>query len=331
MKKRSDGRYLQTVTIDGVQKYIYGKSRNEVLLKLRKLEEAKQTGKRFTDVAEEWWRRQEPKLSPTSLSGYRRGLRFAEDYFGKMPITEIKPSNVLAYQDFIADKHGMAKNTLNNAMIVLRGILKYAVLNGYAETLPSSAIPLPKNLRKEKRPACSDEDCKRIFDNVGISDFALIPFIALVTGMRKAEILGLTEDSIDWVNRYIRINKSLVIVNNRPMEKSPKTQTGIRDIPIPDVLYDRLPHRKGYLFGRNGNPYTDKQFRADMGAYRTATGVTATMHQIRHAFASRIVLRTDIKSAQQILGHANASTTMDIYAEAINKQNTENAMRNFTL
>ena len=79
------------------------------------------------------------------------------------------------------------------------------------------------------------------------------------------------------------------------------------------VLPDRLP--SGYIFAEpDGSPLTNDHITSLYDAYRAASGVTVTPHQIRHGYATALFeAGIDTKTAQTLLGHAQLSTTMDIY------------------
>lgn len=74
------------------------------------------------------------------------------------------------------------------------------------------------------------------------------------------------------------------------------------------------------------NPMTNKQYRWLLRRFRKEAGVTCTPHQLRHAFAT-LCFEAGLpeKTAQGLLGHAQLSTTMDIYAELRDKKRMEAA------
>lgn len=106
-------------------------------------------------------------------------------------------------------------------------------------------------------------------------------------------------------------------VGNSPHIKQPKSDAGCRDVPLLPALAQLLPKKlgKGYLFAEpDGSLLTNDHFTALYDAYRDASGVTVTPHQIRHGYATALLESgVDPKTAQVLLGHAQLSTTMDIY------------------
>ena len=107
------------------------------------------------------------------------------------------------------------------------------------------------------------------------------------------------------------------MINNRPMIKQPKTAAGCREIVLLDVLAEKLPKGKpdDLLFpNEKGELMGNMQFQRKWEKYCKETGLKITPHQLRHAYATILFdAGIDDKDAQELLGHANLSTTRDIY------------------
>ena len=139
--------------------------------------------------------------------------------------------------------------------------------------------------------------------------------LALFTGCRRGELLALQYEDINREEGTIIISKSVYFVANKPYIKVPKTEAGKRIIPLLQPLEQILPKKKtGYILNQNGNLLTDKQARTLWDKTCQEIGVSCTLHQLRHAYATRLYdLEIDVKSAQQIMGHADIATTQKIY------------------
>jgi integrase len=104
--------------------------------------------------------------------------------------------------------------------------------------------------------------------------------------------------------------------------KVPKTEAGNRIVPLLLPLKEELLKRMGkpddYIISYDGGktPLGNRRFTKLFAAYRKETGITASAHQLRHSFAT-IAFEADLdpKSVQEILGHKQLSTTMDIYTQ----------------
>ena len=154
----------------------------------------------------------------------------------------------------------------------------------------------------------------------------MIAYFFLHLGLRKGEMLALDARYINKKERTFKIMHSVYFVGNSPHIKSPKTQAGIREGILLECLLDKLPNIKsGLIFpGKSGSYMTHSEFHTGWRAYQKATGLTITPHQLRHAYASYILhdAGIDVKTAQYLMGHADISTTQNIYTQI-----TENALK----
>ena len=278
MVKRKDGRYQQTVTINGKTKYFYGMSKAEVFRKIREYKEEQEKGALFSAVADEWWDEHEPTLSPNSAKSYLPAKNRAIRRFGAYPIKDITPMLVSAFvADFV--KEGYAQKTVNTQLMVLSLIFKFSVSHGYSLYNPARDIERPKNLRKTKRNAAPKSDIQIIKDNAD-TEIGLLAFMALYTGLRRGELLALTWDDIDIEKRTISVTKSLYHQNNNPFIKEPKTKESIGVVPILDALLPHLHKGKGVVFHNEKGEYlTAREFKIMWEKYKNQTGIKSTLHQ----------------------------------------------------
>lgn len=190
-------------------------------------------------------------------------------------------------------------------------------------------------------------------------------FFSLI--LTKAEIIGLRWQDLDFENRTISINHSVVYYaqEGAKTRKSvfqvslPKTEAGIRIIPMLDAVYDAFKEEyevqkengfnsteidgmTGFVFcnrfGNVHNPQTvNRTIRRILESYNAEEVLNAkkekrqpvilphfSCHHLRHTFCTRFCEQeTNIKVIQSIMGHANIETTMDIYAEVTDMKKAE--------
>lgn len=180
------------------------------------------------------------------------------------------------------------------------------------------------------------------------TQFKVLFNIALYGGLRRGELLALTWDDIDFDNNTITINKSAAVVNNRTVIKSTKNKSSERVITLPKSVIQLLNHWKieqaqlrlslgdkwegdNYIFiqwnGRLMNPSTPYHtFKDIIEKYnKTVTDEALKLpnirfHDLRHTSATLLIsAHTDIKTVSARLGHAQTSTTMNIYAHSFKK------------
>lgn len=316
MKKRSDGRYVKVITDPKTHKRIsfYGKSAREVNQKILNYTKNTEKGCTFRDVTEEWWESEVERLSPSTVKGYKCATDRILAEWGSIYIADILPSDLNGFLLDLAKK-GFAKKTVKNHKIIINRIFHFATVQGYIKSNPAREAELPRNLTQTiRKPATVEEEqiIKRS------ADVWLLPFVALTTGMRKGELLGLKWGDIDFETNLISVKRS-VYFSPQPTIKSPKTEAGIRRIPIIPALRAELLKHKGrsnhYVFGGVA-PMTDKAYRYAYECFKKKTGITATAHQLRKSYATMAVdanVPPDV--LKSIIGHKDISTTLNIYAE----------------
>ena len=330
---RKDGRYQKRMP-DG--KYLYDRDPE----KLYEKEMAYYAPKISTlsDVAEAWEREYRETVTERTWDNFAPHKKRIVEAHGDTPVTEVTASMIL--QDLQKAKaRGYSHTVVNSIKVIYSGILNYAVAHDYIPFNPALSVKLPKGLPKGKRSAPSEDDIKKIIAHID-DEFGFFPFFLLCTGLRKGEALALEKKDIDFTNKEISVTKALTMSNytSRPKIKEPKTESGNRTVPIIDILIEPLKKqmqgKSPFLFpakeyhGHPGGGYmTETNYDTAWKNYCEGAGLIAdgkpsvTAHQLRHATASMLFeCGVDVYTAQRILGHANVTTTMEIYTEIREKQ-----------
>ena len=324
MVKRKDGRWQESVVyeVDGrpVRKYLYAKTKPELVRKLAEFDISKakmEDGPVFADVAEAWWEEHEPTLAETTRRGYRPAMSRAVIALGSLRMRKIRPLDINRFMERCVRENGMADKTARTQLMVINLICRFAVQMGYIDVNPAQELRVPRGLSRVKRGSALAEDIAKVKESYDIpfGDFA---FWALYTGCRRGELAALTWEDVDMEARTITISKSLYrSESGKMMLKSTKTEAGVRTVPILDKLYEKLTPGTGPVFPwEDGGYLTDRQLMRRWEKYQKLTGVECTPHQLRHAYATMLFeADIDAKDAQYLLGHAQLSTTMDIYTD----------------
>lgn len=311
---RPDGLHETIRKINGKRVAFRGKTDAEVDRKMLAYRGEVNRGPLFTVVADDWWREHERTLSPNTYRGYVPAIERAKTYFKNEYIKEVKPTHITAMlREFSATK--VSQKTVATQFQVIHMICRFAIEEGYIEYDPCSSVKVPKGLGKHPREAAAKEDEEIVKQYV---DLWLLPYLILYTGLRKGEALALTYGDIDRDAEVIHVTKSVYYQGNKPYIKNPKTEAGTRVVPILFPLADKLPSGQAdhYIFSVDGGktPLSESRVRDEWEKFSRKTGLKATPHQLRHSFAT-MLFECDVsaKDAQDILGHAQLSTTMDIY------------------
>ncbi len=318
MTRRKDGLWQQamTVVVNGrkTQKYFYGQTKSEVLRKIQTYKDEQSEGLTFEEVADKWWETHEPTLAANTTKSYKPALERAKARFGKQRIQNLQATDVDRFlKDFIKEKKP-ARKTAATQLMVVNLIFKYAVSHGHARYNPARDVSLPRNLSKKERKLPTQDDIRKVKASVNVP-FGMFAYWVLYTGCRRGELQALTWEDVDLKNNWINISKSLYYKNGKAALKLPKTEKGIRRIPLLRKLAEQIHPGTGIIFSNiKGTYLTEYEFQECWAKYVEASGVTCTPHQLRHAYATMLYEnKVDPKDMQQLLGHAQLSTTMDIY------------------
>ena len=326
--RRKDGRLVKTVTDQRTKKkiYFYGKSEKEINQKILQYNIAAEKGRTFNELSDLWWEETEERLAYQSRRTYNQAKKRADIEFNDVPIKNITPKDISLFLKRLANKDYAQKTILTQKMVI-NLVFKYAILERDIEYNPCYSIQIPKNLPKEKRSAATSQDEKIVRESAEIWIF---PFIAIMTGMRKGEILALQWKDIDFDANTINVYKSVYYESDRACIKEPKTKTGTRYVPLLQPLKAELmkigPKKEtDYIVSDTGEkPLSSRRFQTLMKSYKEQTGITCTAHQLRHSFATiAFECGVPVKSVQEILGHKQLSTTMDLYTDFRKKAMTD--------
>jgi integrase len=158
--------------------------------------------------------------------------------------------------------------------------------------------------------------------------------VGLFTGLRRSEILALRWSHIDLDAKMITVREAVEETNAGLRLKEPKSRAGKRDITLPDIVVDTLrDYRRQQLelrlalglgkladdalmFSRlDGSPESPRVLSKEWAAIAKAIGLAVTFHALRHTHASMLIdAGIDIVKISKRLGHANVSTTLDVYS-----------------
>lgn len=311
MYKRKDGLYEKIISTKGKRIYFHGRTEREVFKKIKEYTEGAAKGRLFKEVSAGWEDTHFTEIAFYTVECYKKPLADVNVYFGEEHINSINPIDIQTYINEFAK--GKARQTVKLRLTVLRQIFDYAVLNGELSVNPAIVIKVPKTCKTSKRELPADNDIEIIKASTALP-FGLFAFLSIYTGCRRGEALALTYEDIDRDKKVIRITKAVVWENTKTVISTPKSQNGIRTVPLLKPLDKSLPKKgKGFIFGGE-TAMGESQFRVAWKHYCKATGIKCTPHQLRHAYATILYeAGIDSKEAKDLLGHAKESTTREIY------------------
>lgn len=314
MYKDKRGLYREYVTINGKRKYFSGKTKKDVLLKLASFDVKQKQAQKFSDVAESWKEQNWDKLRFGSYRTYSPCLERALLKFGNKDIDQIKPIEIQSWLRELGTQY--AQKTVSNHKCIMKQIFDFAIVDlGMDIWNPCDRVKLPQGLKKGTRNALSPQERQAILSTTK-DDFQL-GFVILFTGARLGEALALQMKDVNFKDKTVTISKSVGFHGNQPVLNPPKTAKGNRIVPLLPQLEERLRELKlppdAYICSGD-KPLTKTSLYRRWDSYCKRKNINIDRHTIRHEYASILYeAGIDVKEAQQLLGHAQISTTMDIY------------------
>lgn len=283
-------------------------------------------------------------LSPTTQSNYiqmayNKKNGFLE-FLGNIQLEKLNVIHLQRYVDFLVDS-GLSAKTVKNRMMCIHGVIDKAMQLHYITMTYNFVgdVITPKIVKKQIQSYNEDEVKKllELVDKDACDNVKLLIYLAVTTGMRRSEMNALTFDDIDLKEKTINVNKARVYQHRgKCVIKETKTASSVRVIPITNTLCTLIKKARNDYYKKmfaKGEDFVDSKamFTDDCGnplrsetlsnEYKDFMDSHAdeirylNLHALRHTFASLALKNNaDIKSVQSILGHADASTTLNTYA-----------------
>ena len=227
--------------------------------------------------------------------------------------------------------------TLRYAHAVLHGALDQAVAWRLIERNPAAGASLPRATTPEMRPL-SPPEARRFLEAAAGHPLEPLFVLAITTGMRQGELLGLRWRDVRWRARRIEVHHTLVRMSGRWWLGEPKTTKSRRSIEVTSATIELLrthwaSHAERLL--ASGHRMTDDDFIfADAageplwgrhvttltlkGLLRRAGLPAIRFHDLRHTFATlQLAAGTNPKIVSEVLGHKEVGITLDRYSHAL--------------
>lgn len=304
----------------------------------------------FADYAQMWLRAyKKDKLRPSSYTILETNLRLhVIPYFSDRKLRDIKPLHV---QFFLNSISGYSKSLQEKCLQIVKGVFQSAVDNGL---IPRSPVLKETKVAAEgpkEEEALTNEQAVALLEALEGTRVYLFCLIALSTGMRRGEILGLMWEDIDFEKNVIRVthNKSFAMHDlDAPVTELLKTEAARRVLPMSVLLREQLLQEQAKTKGpfvvamKDGSSLTKSAFRslwklverrtAGEGSVPRELGqkygkVAATLdfsvhpHQLRHTYITQLFeAGLDIKQVQYLAGHAKPEMTLRVYTHYRQKQ-----------
>lgn len=293
----------------------------------------------FSDVLLSWQSANQVRLKESSVSRYQ--ILIDTHIIPELGHLQISQLTTPILNRFLSTKlnhgrldgsGGLAASYVRSIALVISSAIKHGVSEGICAPLPTS-ITKPAQSKPEISVLNIDvqEKLEQELQH-DITPDKLLIYITLYTGLRIGEACALRWDDIDLESKAIYVRQTVSRkweINNGVKHSvltidTPKTKASLRCIPICSKLYTILKHfpykrQHGFILATADNQFTSpRTFEYKYKKVLKSCGLCpVNYHCLRHTFATRCVEKgVDIKSLSEILGHANASITLNTYVHS---------------
>lgn len=330
---RADGRWEGRIYSKGTKKYrsVYGKSYTEAKEKLNKLRsEVLVPSVRcvllVVDILKMWLEARRPSIKESSYAGYRHKLeKHLIPYFGD---TKYNRLDLGAINSFVSDKlaEGLSPKYISDMVVMVKSAARWAE-NTYNYANQVKYAKLPKKRMKETE-VFSPAEQKKIINTIKEehTNTGCGVMLTLFTGMRIGETCALKWSDIDFDLKLLHVTKTAQRISTFGAKSksavkvtTPKSETSVRDIPLPDFLISILKEYRGkdneYILSGTEKVVEPRCFSNRYKALLKKADVPSRkFHSLRHTFAVNALHQSfDIKTLSELLGHANANITLSVY------------------
>jgi integrase len=263
-------------------------------------------------------------------------------YFGKLQMDKIKTMHIVDYQKRIIGEGNLSSSTIVYNYRVLRSIFSKAIDWKVIKENPIKGVTKPKEKSKEME-VYNDDEVRFVVGALSSEKqlFRTLILLAITTGLRVGELLGLEWKHIDLENGFIEVKQSIpMFKDGQPIIKEPKTKNSIRKVSVPQFVIDELRAfqlqckkdrlkleekweggERFFVFCNwNGKPFYTKtpgdMWRRFIRKYPQMKYIR--FHDLRHTSATLLINQgVHAKIISNRLGHSNIGTTMNVYGHAI--------------
>lgn len=250
----------------------------------------------------------EKNYSGHTLLNYKLDLSDFAEFLGDVRIDDV---NYLTLRKYLArlKERNLKHRTIGRRISCLRSFFKFLCREGYLKTNPITSLYSPKSEKYLPLFLTEDEVIKLIEtpsteDARGQRDRAILETF-YSTGMRISELVGLNISDIDFIGGVLKVRgkgkkERLLPIGDRALSA------------IRTYLDKRKSQQDGLFLNKNNQRITDRGVRVVVQKYIRIAGLRTGIspHTLRHSFATHLLNRgADLRSVQELLGHANISTT----------------------
>ena len=274
-------------------------------------------------------------LSENTLEAYERDVTdFLEstDLQDLADLQALKASELVDYVDECRSR-GLNTDSVWRRLVAVRMFFRFLILESYVESAPTEAFQTPRAWQKVP-DTLSEQEVEALLeapptdDRFGLRDRAMIEML-YATGARASELGGLDIGAVNFDYGFVRyygkrMKERLVPVGQKALEMLRRYIEEARPLLVEDDQQNAL------FLTRSGRRMNRKALWSRVRKWATQAGVSRSVHPhtLRHSFATHLLSGgADLRSVQQMLGHADISTT-EIYTH-VDRSRLSSAVQRF--
>ena len=282
------------------------------------------------------------KLSPTTYESYRRNLdNYILEELGYIRLENLQPMHLQSFYTKCSKK-GLSNKTILYFHRIIHCALKQAMKWQFVTRNVADCVDTPKP-KKYKAMFLNDNEILELIKAITNNELYIPVMIAIATGMRRGEILGLIWKNVDLENGIIKVTQALYPTKEGLVILPPKTENSIRNISIPLTLINILKEHKQKqekIKERLGKDYIDSDLVCCTLEGKAINPTTLNhkfhnllkenelplirFHDLRHSHASLLLKeKVQMKAISERLGHSNVNITMNLYSHIYEETNRE--------
>ena len=260
----------------------------------------------------------EKGLADKTKDAYRNDLSIYNSFLYSKGIKNVNSIATDDVKDFLKVRSEESVTTIAHNLTVIKNFHKYLLKEKLVNTDVTEFIERPK-LRKSLPKALSIEEVDKLLDIELVTpfDYRNKAMLELMygCGLRISEVINLTINDVDMMNSFVRIlgkgSKERIVPLGEYAIIYLKKYLNVRDSLLKGKACDKL------FLNNHGMTITRQGFFKNLKAILQKKGLNTNIspHTLRHSFATHLINRgADLRSIQEMLGHADISTTK-IYTE----------------
>ncbi|MEH7445189.1 site-specific integrase [Bacillus sp. JJ1122] len=289
----------------------------------------------YKDFLEQWYSVKQSSIGIQTAKVYKQYIYSRIiPALGNISLSKINTMQVQFFVNSLNDE-GLSSATVKKAIEIVRNSLEYALDFEFINKNPATKVKLPK--RNKKEMIVWNEDEVNQFFRTGKDDpLFIVFFLALMTGMRQGEILGLRWQDIDLEKGLLRIKQTLSH-DGKTFISGAKTQSSLRTINLSYQTLNILKKTRnsiakiklsmGSIYQdydlvaccQHGTPLNPANVRRTFKKLIKLAGLPdIRFHDLRHTHATLLLSQgVNVKVISERLGHSNIKVTLDTYSHVL--------------